>query len=271
MVSRKLWLGLALASALGSQACSETVARTQLMLVADTDIPGLDAIRFEISGDGRSEMAEATTLDQGPATLALVPEGEALGPLTVTARAVRNDISVVARSAVVSFVPHQTLVVELHLVASCIQANCKASETCTEHGCQPKQQNVDDLAVWSGEAPTLADSRDASASSDAAADAGVSADAGERVDCGAGAESVDLQSDVDHCGTCGNVCRATQRNMQPTCTQGICGVECRTLYGDCDDKPANGCEQLLNDGSHCGMCDLQCTTGTTCSLIGICR
>jgi hypothetical protein len=265
MVMPRPGLGLALA-ALALVGCSETKARTQLMLVADTNIPNLNAIQFEVSDDGRTESAEATTLDAGPATLAVVPTGDELGPLRVTAYGVRSNVRVVERSAVVSFVPHQTRVVELHLLASCIVNECGSDESCTEQGCQPEALSEDELPPWSGEAPQL---DPPTPGGDAGADAGTSSDAG-RVDCGPGASGVDLETDVNHCGTCMNVCRPMGRNTQPVCSMGDCGVECRPLWEDCDGNAVNGCEQSLTVDDNCGMCDVPCASDATC-VQGMCR
>jgi hypothetical protein len=278
MVMQRPTLGLALAAlacptlalaALGLGSCSATEARTQLMLVADTNIPNLGSIEFEVSDDtGRSETAQASMLDDGPATLAVVPSGDDLGPLRVTARAMRNGLDI-ERSAVVSFVRHQTRVVELHLVANCIVNNCSSGETCTENGCRPEELSESDLPTWSGEAPTLdAGARDAGA--DATTDGG---DGGNRANCGADAASVDLDTDINHCGSCDNVCKAMgpmARNTQPVCNMGQCGVECRSLWGDCDGNAANGCERALTTDANCGMCDMQCPAASSCFL-GSCR
>jgi hypothetical protein len=270
MVMQRPGLGIALA-ALALAGCSETKARTQLMLVADTNIPNLNAIQFEVSDEGRSESAEATTLDAGPATLAVVPTGDELGPLRVTAYGVRRNVRIVERSAVVSFVPHQTRVVELHLLASCIVNDCGSGQTCTENDCQPEELSDDDLPSWSGEAPRLDTGTGAAgeAGADAATDAGSGTDAG-RVNCGADAASVDLETDINHCGSCANVCKAGARNTQPVCSMGDCGVECRALWEDCDGNEANGCEQTLTADDNCGMCDLECPSDESCFL-GSCR
>ena len=268
MVMWRATFSLALA-ALTLTSCSDPEARTQLMLVADTNIASLEKIVFEVSADGRSESAETTALDAGPATLAVVPTGDDLGPLRVTARGLRNDMDIVDRSAVVSFVPHQTRVVELHLVLSCLINNCSSGETCTERGCQPEELSDDDLPNWTGEAPQLdAGARDAGA--DATADAGSRADAGNPMSCGADGASVDVDTDINHCGGCNNVCKAMGRNTQPVCNMGQCGVECRSLFGDCDGNAANGCERGLNTEANCGMCDMMCPAASSCFL-GSCR
>jgi hypothetical protein len=282
MVSRPVALLLTAAScyALG---CSEKTPRTQLMIVADTNISNLQAIRFEISGrDDRNESAETSLPSDGPAMLALVQAGGSAGPLTITAKALRLGRTVVQRSAVVEFVPRQTRVVELHLLERCVGVICSTGTSCTEQGCQNDELTSDDLPAWQGEAPSLGGvSTDASvqdAGSDAASDAS-SSDAGDSAladsgltNCGAGpAMAVDLQSNIEHCGVCRNACKPP-RNATAMCVDGECTWECRLLYDDCDDNETNGCEQVLNTDAHCGSCDNACGAGTTCNrLQGMCR
>jgi hypothetical protein len=52
-------------------------------------------------------------------------------------------------------VPNQTLVVALHLLASCSAVACEDSQTCTERGCESAMLNPDELPVWTGTLPKL--------------------------------------------------------------------------------------------------------------------
>jgi hypothetical protein len=274
-----LWMSTALACGKGEQ------PRTQLVLVADTDIPDLDLIRFEVSNGQRMETEESAPRDDGePFTLTLLLDKGPLGPLAVSAQGVRNGQMVVERRAVVSFVPGKTLVVELHLLASCVARLCLGDRTCGEHGCTSNELSSDQLSEWSGSPPRvggtlLSDAgetsdggvHEAGAGSDAAADA--SAEAGDAstnglVTCGVDTQ-VDLSSDVDHCGSCGTSCKASGRNLVAVCVAGECAEECRTLYGDCDENPNNGCEQSLSVSANCGMCGVSCAAGDYC-LFGFC-
>ncbi|HEX6244580.1 MAG TPA: hypothetical protein VFZ61_26860, partial [Polyangiales bacterium] len=232
-----------------------------------------------------TQTAESTALDAGPASLALVPKGADLGPLTVIARGLRRGESVVERAAEVSFVAQQTLVVELHLLASCVGVVCADNESCTERGCQPRQLDQDDLTPWSGEAPSVtpadvdagadagldadashedATSEDADTLADASTLAEGGEDAGNWESCGADAGRVNLDTDINHCGMCRNVCRTTARNSLPICEMGDCGSKCRPNFDDCDENPTNGCEQNLFLQDNCGMCGRSCEMGTVC-------
>jgi hypothetical protein len=282
------WLAAACGALLGLLGCSETIARTQLMVVADTDIDDLEVIRFEVSGDGETQTAESRAFDAEPASLALVPKGSKLGPLTVTARGLRSDATVIQRSAEVSFVAHQTLVVQLHLLASCVGVTCGDNESCTEQGCSPRALNSDSLAPWEGEPPRIGGA-DVDAALDAGADAGPSVDgstdpddagaqldggseaavdAGPDANCNPDGALVDLDTDVNNCGMCRNVCRPPQglRNTVAVCNMGACATQCRPNFDDCDDNPNNGCEQSLLAPNHCGMCGTMCGMGQSCRL-----
>ncbi|AKU93601.1 hypothetical protein AKJ09_00265 [Labilithrix luteola] len=74
---------------------------------------------------------------------------------------------------------------------------------------------------------------------------------------------VDLQTDINNCGSCLNKCPGQNiPNTRPTCDQGVCGLECVDGFGDCDGIPTNGCETKLTvDGSNCGACGNKCDLG----------
>ncbi len=283
MVSRMHHLLALVLAASVTLACAKSEKpRTELVLVADTDIPDLDLIRFEVSGDQRLESEEAPPRDDGePLTLGLLLDKGPLGPLAVSAQGVRNGQMVIERRAVVSFVPGKTLVVELHLVASCVARFCLGDRTCGERGCMSNELSSEQLSEWTGAPPqiggTLLADAGGGSSEGGQSDAGSAADGGTDADvnvnntvtCGLDTQ-VDLSSDVDHCGNCAISCKASGRNMVAVCVAGECAEECRTLYGDCDDKPNTGCEQSLSVSTNCGMCGMRCATGTYC-LFGTCR
>jgi hypothetical protein len=71
---------------------------------------------------------------------------------------------------------------------------------------------------------------------------------------------VNIDSDLNNCGSCGNVCSAP--GGTPVCTGGTCQVaSCDPGLDDCDGNPTNGCEtDLLSDAANCGAC------GNICNL-----
>jgi hypothetical protein len=72
---------------------------------------------------------------------------------------------------------------------------------------------------------------------------------------------IDLQTDDDHCGMCGNVCAIGQR-----CTAGKCVATCQNGWTSCPDADGGTtCVDLRTDNSNCGMCGTKCANGQFCS------
>lgn len=69
---------------------------------------------------------------------------------------------------------------------------------------------------------------------------------------------VDMQSNVDNCGKCGNACSVA--NGKAVCTAGACAVgKCDPPFADCDGKAGNGCEtNTSSDVANCGGCGKAC-------------
>ncbi|PKN44222.1 MAG: hypothetical protein CVU63_10960, partial [Deltaproteobacteria bacterium HGW-Deltaproteobacteria-20] len=58
-----------------------------------------------------------------------------------------------------------------------------------------------------------------------------------------------VDSDLEHCGFCDNVCVAV--NGDPSCVQGTCKLDCHDGFADCDGIEATGCEQdVYSDLAH---------------------
>ena len=51
----------------------------------------------------------------------------------------------------------------------------------------------------------------------------------------------DTQTDLSHCGACGNACPA-RANATSTCAAGACGFTCNAGFADCNMDPDDGCE-----------------------------
>ncbi|MFB6372875.1 MAG: CAP domain-containing protein [Bradymonadaceae bacterium] len=74
-------------------------------------------------------------------------------------------------------------------------------------------------------------------------------------------ECVDLQSNIDHCGQCGNACGAGGF----ICSSGAC--QCiKSGYTNCDGK----CLNLQTDSQNCGACGNACAGGERCEK-GTCQ
>ncbi len=66
-------------------------------------------------------------------------------------------------------------------------------------------------------------------------------------------------TDVNNCGTCGNVCPAGA-NGTAACVNGTCGLACAAGFGDCDNNVANGCETDTSTSvASCGACGRACS------------
>lgn len=251
-----------------SFACSDEVEpRTELLLVADTDIAGATSIAFQIEyKDERKETRTSpfSSPDELPRTLAFVRDEAPLGPFTVSA-SIEVEGQTVSRSHTVSFVPGQTLVVPLHLSQACIRMRC--TEQCSENGCVPTALEASALEPHpSGtgrplSGPPMSGDPDASMSEP---DAAMSIQ--DLRTCN-GAE-VDVLSHESHCGRCNNAC-STQppgRNALGTqCEAGACKIVCQEGFADCNGRRTDGCEEALaTSGNHCGACGVRCNNGSSC-------
>jgi len=80
-----------------------------------------------------------------------------------------------------------------------------------------------------------------------------------------GSECVSLESDVRHCGRCGNACPSGP-GAAASCIGGTCGLACADGWGDCDGIAASGCEMPLESNVvHCGACGNACPFGSMSS------
>jgi len=72
-------------------------------------------------------------------------------------------------------------------------------------------------------------------------------------------ECVDLTIDVGNCGDCGIVCSGAQANQINRCTRGLCTIECKAGFADCNGDPSDGCEaELASSPVNCGACGNRC-------------
>lgn len=79
--------------------------------------------------------------------------------------------------------------------------------------------------------------------------------------------SVDLRTDIAHCGSCETACPKTKRSHHGTfvCADGQCRIGCAELYADCNANPADGCETSTeSDPLNCGACGNKCADGVLC-------
>ncbi len=83
---------------------------------------------------------------------------------------------------------------------------------------------------------------------------------------GSGPCTVDLRSDVLHCGSCEKQCpKGTRSNGTFLCVEGTCEIACAPSYGDCNGDVVDGCETPLGkDPKNCGGCGITCAEGDIC-------
>ncbi|GMV17043.1 MAG: hypothetical protein AMXMBFR56_52670 [Polyangiaceae bacterium] len=75
-----------------------------------------------------------------------------------------------------------------------------------------------------------------------------------------GGVCADPQTDVAHCGACGNACSVPANAASATCAAGQCGFLCDSTHLDCDKTASNGCEvQPADDIANCGACGNACS------------
>ncbi len=78
---------------------------------------------------------------------------------------------------------------------------------------------------------------------------------------------VDLLTDVNNCGECGNMCPG---NRKYSCLEGRCVLNCNSNQElDCDGLPDNGCETSADSNDNCGYCGNKCPADKPCIDRGI--
>jgi hypothetical protein len=83
--------------------------------------------------------------------------------------------------------------------------------------------------------------------------------------CAVGSTCSSNQTDVNNCGSCGNVCPAAPTHGTTTCAGGNCGFTCNSNYTACN----GACLDLSSDPNNCGACGHSCLGGT-CNGVGVC-
>lgn len=82
-----------------------------------------------------------------------------------------------------------------------------------------------------------------------------------------------VSTDPVNCGTCGKKC-AGGTNADPSCKAGLCFLQCKTGFSDCNKDEKDGCEITTNtDVNNCGKCGTKCApgpNGTAGCFDGVC-
>ncbi len=265
-----VWMVAALAAA----GCSVRPL-TQLIVVTDTDlaVPGqIDRVRVTVvapSGTMHDSVQMLTTPGDLPTTLGVVHRGGPLDPIEVRVVGSHGDTEIVRRSAVTAFIEGRTLVLPIHLQASCVGVVCASAETCIAGACVSAVVPANMLADWSGTPPRLADGgRGDGCTALAELCNGIDDDCNGVIDDG-----FDLQTDPLHCGACTIAC-PERTHGRGACSAGVCGLTCALGFGNCDGDPRNGCEVSLDSLTMCGTCSTGCSVqhgtptcfGATCAV-----
>lgn len=273
-----------------------TRTRTQLVLVADTDMAELDEVSFEVTPPaGDPQNARGAIAVGSPAFVVLAHESDApLGPYHVSVLGKAAGTALISRTASLSFVSGQTRTALLHLVRACVHVTCPEGLVCAhDASCRAEQLEADELQPWSGQPPSLVSNGDADAGlgedaepPDAAVDAGDGGDPGctptcegnkERV-CEQGVLSAPRPCDTkDLCSTpaC-EVGMGCVRRPVPdgkgcganglTCQGGVCGAG-QACADDCNPACNAGVLSCnLDCGATEGNCKPNCVGGASCDV-----
>lgn len=203
---------------------------TEIIVVVDTDLDigvAIESVHFDvddsaIGGDG--ETADVQFTSDGPATLGIVHQGGALGPIVVTATGMLGTTSVLSRTASVHFSEGRVMMLRLDLLSTCVGVPCSADESCMDDGICRSMDQVE-MTEWTGSIDDLdASVADGDSDSDADEDVETCNPETEEVcngvddDCdGVIDEGFDLVIDRNNCGRCGHACPELEACVARAC------------------------------------------------------
>jgi len=109
---------------------------TELAVVVDSELTPEDADAIVIDLRSPSGATGSLTVPPGagPHTLALVPAGEALSPVGVAVRALRDDRVVLTAEVVTAFLEHERRAVPLSLDRDCLEVSCGSPDAVCARG-----------------------------------------------------------------------------------------------------------------------------------------
>jgi hypothetical protein len=223
----------------------------------------LDEIHMLVNGPGGVQKDVTATLGEGqpalPRSLGLVHQAGPLNPVEIHVQGRKAGALVVERRANVAFIKGRTLVMPMHLAASCIGVVCDP-QTCTEYGCAPIDIDPETLASWSGDEPRLFE--------DDGEDAG---GAGRRMDAGR-PDSGSQPTEND-----GSTFEPTDAGESDAAVGVDSGIICETIAERCNGVDDN-CNDQVDEGfdlstntMHCGSCGNRCTGQTRMCCAGTCQ
>jgi hypothetical protein len=185
MKLRNLWFLLALALAPACKSGKDHDTAIIVYVQSDLAVPSeIDRVKITTTSVTTQALLHEYTFMLGPGEQrvplpireGLYPTNDSQAAIRVEAQGLLGQGLVVARSAVLSFVPGEPVLLDLSLLASCRLLTCPTGKTCGPHGCQPETVDGKALPIYKpGLTPTSSPKVDASAadvSSDGALDTG---------------------------------------------------------------------------------------------------
>ncbi len=273
---------LALGTALASAGCA---TRTEVILVVDSDIVGLNQITVSSTSPSGAMQSSSAVIGVGdlplPRSLGMTWSSGPLGPYTVLVTGYHNGVALVSRTASFSFVQNQTRTLRLDLLLRCQNVTCTSGQTCGETGCGSIAVPESALLPYTGAVPgRQSDGGPTDGGVDApVVDVGLDAAVCAAETCNEEDDDCDrlidegfmLSSDPDNCGRCGNVCALDHVTENGCATARCTVVTCETGWDDCDGRNSTGCEAATSsDRFNCGQCGMRCMGATPMCCNGTC-
>lgn len=125
-------------------------APTQIVIVADSDLPGLTSIEVRVTGsDGTTETATFDPARQPlPGTLGVIAES-GTPTITIEATAHAGEVSVAQRWRT-TFVAGETRALSFFLAEACAPVDCTGETTCDRGVCRSIDRDPTTLPRWQG-------------------------------------------------------------------------------------------------------------------------
>jgi hypothetical protein len=235
------------------------------MVVVDSDLERIDAVRVLVQGLDEPKVATADDLKARPLprTVAVVHEGGPFGPIVVIAEAIAADNTVISRRAELSFVRGRNVMLKLHLDANCAGTTCtERGTTCIAGTCQSSKVEASELRDWSGSpddhdgGPSGGHGGSNAAGGSAYAGRGGSGRGGSTAagsggvpaagKGGSGPSAGSSGAPPKLCTDCSFASGTSQPHGELACDNGTCRLTCEAGYTDADEQRGNGCESAVS-------------------------
>lgn len=223
--------------------CAEPI--TEIIVVVDSDLlvpDELDAVRIVVESGRMPPVEVEADLRYPdelhlPLTYSLVPENDGVGEFTVVVTGLHAGADVVSRTATVTFVSGESLILRMDLRRICVGVAC-APDTCVEGECVEPGAHQDWLSEWNLDPETT------------------------RLET---CNGLDDDGDGMRDNAPAEILCPGHDNATYAC-EGACIIEaCEGDWEICDGNHDNGCETwLLEDVNNCGSCGNVCAWDRPC-------